>query len=118
MLGLQGEAVALAVHPPAGADERAVEEVAGVELDAGLGGEHLEGAAAVGVLGAGGEEQLAVVQLAVEHPVVVVAAPDHELLERGVADAVADRRRRAEVHRRALDGSMAPVGMSVGSTGV
>src|SRR5688572_18500383 len=38
VLGLEREPVTLAVHPAARADQRAVQEVAGVELDPRLGG--------------------------------------------------------------------------------
>src|SRR4051794_5072432 len=42
MLGLEGEPVPLPVHPAAGADERAVQEVPPVELDSRLAGEDAE----------------------------------------------------------------------------
>src|SRR4029450_6950261 len=99
VLGLEGEAVALAVGPAAGADDGAVEEVAGVELDAGLDGQDLEHPPAPRVLQPGRQLQPGAVP--VEHPVVVVAAAELQLLEAVVADALADPGRPGEVHRRA-----------------
>src|SRR5215212_2361860 len=99
VLGLQGQAVALAVGAAAGPDQGPVEEVAGVELDAGLVGEDLQHPPAARVLQPG--RQLQPGAAPVEHPVVVVAAADLELLEAVVADALADPGRAGEVHRRA-----------------
>src|ERR687888_1712241 len=61
VLGLQGEAVALPVHVPAGADQRAVQEVSRVELQARLVGEDLQDAAAARVARPGGQLQPAAV---------------------------------------------------------
>src|SRR5690242_1367136 len=57
VLGLEGEAVTLAVHPATGAHQRAVEEVAGVELDARLVGVHAEHPAAGRLADPGGQRQ-------------------------------------------------------------
>src|SRR4051812_43583691 len=54
MLGLETETGVLEVGLPALADERAVEEVAGIELDAGLVGEDFHRAAALGFVDFGG----------------------------------------------------------------
>src|SRR5215211_389941 len=105
VLGLQGEPVALPVHPAAGADQRPVQEVAGVELDARLVGDDLQDPAAPGLDDPGGQLQAAAVP--VEHPVVVVAAADDQLLE-AVADAGADGGRVPEVHRGAGHGVDGP----------
>src|SRR4029450_1550874 len=78
VLGLEGEGVALAVGPAAGADDGAVEEVAGVELDAGLDGQDLEHPPAPRVLQPGRQLQPGAVP--VEHPGVVVAAAQPQLL--------------------------------------
>src|SRR5215211_4770989 len=99
VLGLQGETVALPVGAAAGPDHGAVEEVARVELDAGLVGEDLQHPPAARVLQPG--RQLQPGAAPVEHPVVVVAAADLELLEAVVTDALADPGRTGEVHRRA-----------------
>src|SRR5215213_5561525 len=99
VLGLQSQAVALAVGAAAGPDQGAVEEVARVELDAGLVGEDLQYPPAARVLQPG--RQLQPGAAPVEHPVVVVAAADLELLEAVVTDALADPGRTGEVHRRA-----------------
>src|SRR5215216_6384576 len=100
VLGLEGEPVALPVHPAAGADQRPVQEVAGVELDARLVGDDLQDPAAPRLDDPG--RQLEAAAVPVQHPVVVVAAPDDELLE-PVADARPDGGRAPEVHRRAAD---------------
>ena len=80
--------------------DRAVEEVARVELDPRLGGEDLERAAALRLDDPGDLAQLA--RLAAQHEVVVVAAAALQLLV-GRVDARADRCRLAEVERRAVD---------------
>ena len=76
MLGFEGEGVALAVGQVADAEERAVEEVAAVELGAGLVGVDRDGAAVLGFGEAGGEPEAVVVRLAAEDEVVVVAAAE------------------------------------------
>ena len=98
--GLEAEALAEAVRlVPAGLDG-AVEEVAGVELQAGGVGEDLEGAAAFRVGHAGGEAQRTAEPKVVG---VVVAARADEL---GVvrANALADGVGASEVKGRAFDG--------------
>src|SRR6266508_2533857 len=98
VLGLQRQAVALPVHPAAGADQGAVQEVARVELDARLVGEDLQDPAASRV--GQPRRQLQPGAAPVQHPVVVVAAADDELRV-AVADARTDRGRPGEVQRRA-----------------
>src|SRR6266511_3423069 len=98
VLGLQGQAVALPVGPAAGADQGPVQEVAGVELDARLVSEDLQDAPASRVRQPCGQLQPGAV--AVEHPVVVVAAADEELRV-AAADARADPGGVGEVQRRA-----------------
>src|ERR1700741_1090077 len=100
MLGFEGNAGARAVSPPALAGDAAGERVAGVELDAGLGGEHLEHAAAGGIAQPRGE--LRPLAYAVEREGVVVSPGDAELLVARI-DALAQRGRRGEVERRAAD---------------
>src|SRR6185295_2305055 len=76
MLRLQAESVALLVHPSRLAGQRAVQKIAGVELDARLGGGHVEHASAGRFL-----EPCRVMQgrscgpadRTVQHPVMVVA---------------------------------------------
>jgi hypothetical protein len=48
------------------------------------------------------QHQSAVVDGSVQHPVVVIAAPDHQLLEGAIVDSIADGSWLAEVHRGAL----------------
>ena len=79
----------------------AVEEVAGVELDAGLGGVDGEGAAGAGIGDDDGRFGEGV--RSVEDPVVVVAAGELELLVL-VVDAGADGGRGAEVEGSAGHG--------------
>ncbi len=104
VLGLEGERVALPVGVTARADERAVEEVARVELGARLGRPGLQHAAGGRIGDRRDQLQRGVTRRAIEHEVVVVALPDHDLLV-GVADPRADRRRRREVERRPRDRS-------------
>ncbi|GBL30134.1 aldose 1-epimerase [Opitutia bacterium] len=84
---------------PAGLD-RAVEEVAGIELEAGRVREHLERAAAARLRHARGEPRR---PAEAEVVGVVVAARPHELRV-GRADAFADGAGAAEIERRAFDG--------------
>src|SRR4051812_38053288 len=107
VLGLEGEGVALAVGLVANAEEGAVEEVAAVELGAGLVGVHLDRAAVLGLPEAGGEPETVVVRPAAEHEVVVVAAADDQLRVI-VPEPGADRGRFGEVERRTGDRSDLP----------
>ena len=82
MLGFEAEAGVRAVHGAALARQGAIEEVAGVELDAGLVGGHFHGAARGGrVHGSGG----LLPGGGVQNPVVVVAAGH---LRHALADGV------------------------------
>jgi len=98
--GLEAEALAESVRlVPAGLD-RAVEEVAGIELEAGCVREHLEGAATLRVGHARGKPRRA----AEAEVVGVVVAARADELRVGYADAFADGVGAAEVERRAFDG--------------
>ena len=73
MLGLQGEAVALPVDHAARADQRPVEEVPRIELDAGLRGADVESTPAARIDDSRGMLQPIVGSAsAIEHPVVIV----------------------------------------------
>src|SRR5690242_10300877 len=102
VLGLEGEGVALAVGLLADAQESAVEEVAAVELDAGLVGVYFDGAAVLGLPEPSSEPHAMAVGLSAEDEVVVVAAAEDELLV-VTTQSLADRGRLAEVERRARD---------------
>src|SRR2546427_663919 len=100
VLGLQAEPASQAVDLASLADDRAVEGVPRVELEAGLCRQHLEDPS-----GYRSDERRRGDQagaLAIEDPVVIVAAREGELLV-ACADARADRRRLPEVHRRPRD---------------
>ena len=112
MLGLESDAVGLAVDA-ASAGVGAFQEVAGVDLDAGLGGEHGQGAAAGWVEKTGGEGWAAA---GVDDPVVVVALSLGEL-DVVISDVGADRCWVAEVERSAGDGSVAAERDRVGVRG-
>src|SRR4051812_24309200 len=74
VLGLERDPLGLAVMTPSRADERAVQEVAAVDLHAGLGRVLIKRAAAFGIAHGGAEDQGSVVwSLAIENEVVVVA---------------------------------------------
>src|SRR5256712_8973994 len=100
VLGLQAGPVSQAVDLASLADDRAVEGVPRVESEAGLCRQHLEDPS-----GYRSDERRRGDQagaLAIEDPVVIVAAREGELLV-ACADARADRRRLPEVHRRPRD---------------
>src|SRR3546814_9193245 len=82
------------------ADERAVEEVAGIDLHSRLGRQHFEHASARGILEPRGELGFRR-QPRVEREIMVVAAPDHDLRVGAVADAV-----RSEEHTSELQSLM------------
>src|SRR6476620_9648059 len=103
VLGLEAEAVALAVGAAGCADERAGQEIAGVELDARLGGTDFEAAPGCRLADNRGEDLRAVAgRRAGDDVVVVVAVAERELWV-VVADAGADRVRGAEVEGCAID---------------
>lgn len=109
MLGLERVASALPVEVAGDAHQRAVEEVAAVELHAGLVRPDGQLATAGDLLGVGGEVQAVRsgrgVSLRVQDPVVVVALRDKELVVRrrrvvrcaDVTDPAPDGVRGAEV---------------------
>src|ERR1051325_11325333 len=108
MLRLETQPETVSIDAPALSGNRAVEEVAGVELDPGLGGADAQGAAALRALElCRGQETGATT--AVEHPVVIIASPITELRV-GLLDARADRRGAAEIERRARHGRDLPGG--------
>ncbi len=115
VLSFEAEAGVLEVGPAGLAGELAVEEVAGVELNAGLGGFDAEGATAPRVVGFGGEVQRA--WRPVEDEVVVVAAGEEELRVGG-GDVGADCGGAAEVEWRAGYGGELAGGDELGVTGV
>ena len=79
VLRLQAEAVGLPIGLAAGPDQRAVEEVAGVELDARLGRLDLHDPAARRLEHPGSQAERTNLRL-VEHEIVVVAVPEQGLL--------------------------------------
>src|SRR5215472_938300 len=102
MLGLQAERVALPVGPRTRATVAAVEEIRGIELDAGLAGEHFHDTAAPGLAHARREPRLAR-RIRPQDEIVVIAAAQQDLLV-ARTEARADRRRRTEVEGCAVDG--------------
>src|SRR3546814_10389698 len=82
------------------ADERAVEEVAGIDLHARLGRPQLEHAARFRILQPGGEFGLAGDAL-VEHEIMVISAAGDDQRIAAVADAVADDPPAGEVEHAA-----------------
>ena len=99
------------------ADRRAVEEIAGVELDAGLVGEQFEDAAAAGILDPRHQMEIAG-RRAGDDVIVVIALAEADLRVAPVADAGADHARLAEIERGAGDRRKSPVGIRVAPTGV
>ena len=100
VLGLQRKAIALAVLPATRAVQRAVEEVARVELDPRLVGLDRQQASAGRIEQLGCSVELTRLgRWVVEHEVVVIPTSEHELLV-AVADALADRVERREIERR------------------
>src|SRR3546814_10654434 len=84
------------------ADERAVEEVAGVDLHPRLGGPQLQHASRFRVLQPGGEFGLAGDAL-VEHEIMVISAAGDDLGIAPVEDAVADDALAREIEHDARD---------------
>ncbi len=78
MVGFQAEPVGLAVQSAAGADERAVQQVAGVELQAGLGAVHVHCPAADRLQDARGKDQVAGRRVVEDIIQVVAAAGDEQ----------------------------------------
>ena len=79
-----------------------VEEAGGVNLHPRLGGQTFQRAPAIGIVGAHGELRLRGVAALVEHPILVVAVRNGELLV-FLSHARADCGRLAEIERSALD---------------
>ena len=102
-LRLQRHAVAHAIGLPALAGQAAIEEIARIELHAGLGRQHLQHAARCRV-GKAGEEARRARALAGDHPAMVVAVADADLVMGGVAHPRADHPGRAEIEGGACDG--------------
>src|SRR6266487_2739440 len=100
MLGLETEAGAVRVYPPALPRDRAVEEVARVELHPRLSRADIQRAPAARFYQPAGVRETRC--LPVEHPVVIVATSIPQLRV-VLRDARADRRWRAEIERRAGD---------------
>src|SRR5215472_2178366 len=98
MLRLEAETRPFAVRKPAFALQGAIEEVARIELQAGLGRGDVHGSTALGIGQPRGEFQPGA--LSIQYPVVVVAGPLFQLIV-VLIDARADRRRLPKVERRA-----------------
>ena len=98
VLGLEAQAGAVTKHA-ALTRGLAIHEIARIELQTRLRGANFQRAAAGGVGEHGGQAQRRCLR-AVEHPVVIVAVAERELLVVGL-DAAADDMRRAEIERRA-----------------
>ena len=102
-LRLERDPVAHAVDVLLLADQRAVEEVAGVDLDSRLVGQHLEHAARARVLEPRGE--LGLGRLAgIEHEIVVDPAADDDLRVAPVAHDLVENSPAGEIEWRARDG--------------
>src|SRR5438034_8743942 len=101
MLRLEAQARAPAVHVPGLARDRAVEEIARVELQPRLSRRDVERAPARRLLEARRMQEA--VAIPIEDPVVIVAGREAQLLVAGI-DARADRRGVPEIERRAVDG--------------
>src|SRR5580698_7062405 len=98
MLRLQAESPMLCVGDAVTPDEAAIEEVAGIELDAGLRGFDRQLAAAHRISNDRCKAQNS--RLAVQHPVEVISLAALQLLVVGV-NTRADYLGLAEIHRRA-----------------
>src|SRR5215211_3852953 len=96
VLRLQCDAIPLPVRASAGAEQRAVEIAAAVELNTRLGRPERQGAATVGIAQGSGFDQGRIAGSAVEYHVVVIT-PTEEQLGVTLADARADRRRGGEI---------------------
>ncbi len=101
--GSRADGVALAIGAIALAEESPVHEVAGIELDARRGDAHFQHPARARFLDARGRAQCA--GGAVHDEIVIIAAAKADLLVAGIADARANRRRFAEIERRAGHGA-------------
>ncbi len=99
LLCFKADSRALLVHHPTLSGHGAVQEVAGIDLQAWFGGEDLHRNARERTLQACA--RTSVVAFCVQHPVVVVAAPDAQLLEIGGYVAT-NRFRLPEIHRSVL----------------
>ena len=118
VLGFQRQPVTLPVRLASGAVDRSIEEVAGIELDARLGRGDGQHAAAGGIAEDGGDDhRLVVGALAVEHEIVIVAAPE-------LSCSLSSRMRSpmacgvVKSNGVSATGAISPVGISVASTGV
>src|SRR5258708_38965431 len=101
--GLQADGVTLAMGAVGFAEEGAIHEVAGIELDARRTDAHFHHPARNGVLHHGGRPQTS--RGAFDNEVMVVTAPEADLLILGVADAVSRPMGCAEVEWRARHGA-------------
>src|ERR1019366_789156 len=101
MLGFETEGRVLRIDLAALAGEGAVEEIAGVELNARLGGEHFHHAAGGGPFDARRESEARA--FAIDHPIVVVAMAELELFV-VLVGARADGGGLGEIEGRAGDG--------------
>ena len=99
LLGLQADGSAMAVDDAFLSLQRAVQEIAGIDLNARFVGVHIQYDTCPGRFQC--RAFLRNVTLGVEHPVVVITVSVFQL-DKVAVDALADRRRRAEVHRCTL----------------
>src|SRR5690606_12863060 len=106
-LRLKTKAVGLPVHAPTLADAGGIQEISRIELHAGRAREQLQHAPGLWIFDASGRSQLP--GLAVDDEIVIVAAPEMELLIGSIANAFADGAWLAKIelrarHRAALAG--------------
>ncbi len=100
MLGFQAESGPKAVYFCCFRLDCTIEKISRVELNSGLGGQHLQHAAAQWLFDA--SRQLEPVAGPAQHPIVVIAFAELQLFI-VVADARADGRGLAKIERRAVD---------------
>src|SRR5215472_15115551 len=82
--------------------DASIEKVAGIKMDRGFGGCHLEDAAAGGIINA--RRQLQPVAVSPDHEILIVPARQRELLV-GIMDADANRHRARKIERRSRYGT-------------
>src|SRR5215469_10685330 len=82
MLGLEAKCIAFLVNLPVGSCNGSVEKISGIELNAGLVGQHFEHSAGRGLVSFGGHYDF--FSVAFEYPILIVAARQLELLVIGI----------------------------------
>src|SRR5882672_1999847 len=101
-LRLEAQAIALTIHPPALADDGAIQKISGIELQSRRDRPELHHAPGHRILEPGGKA-LAGAASARHDEIVVVAPADHELRIGAIADPLTDDRPRAKIEWRAGD---------------